>query len=108
MLTRMSCRLASWLATNSPSWSVPEGSNGGGFASRSLICASFSSLRPSPRSSISTAKPLPTRSPVIRTGVFGGENTVAFSASSASMWMTSATADPASAALVAEMTLILV
>ena len=36
-----------------------------------------------------TAKPLPTVSPWITTGVFGGENMVAFSASSAIMWMTS-------------------
>ena len=53
---------------------------------------------PRPRSSISTAKPLATMSPETRTGVYGGDSVVAFSMSSASRWMTSATAGPVSAA----------
>ena len=79
----MLCRLASWPATNSPSWSELDGSNGGGVSSIPLIQASCSLLMPSPRSSISTANPLPTVSPWMVTGVLGGENIVAFSASSA-------------------------
>ncbi len=46
---------------------------------------------------MSTAKPWPTTLPVIVTRVFGGENAVAFSTSSAIRWMTSFTAVPATA-----------
>ena len=52
---------------------------------------------PSPRSSISTAKPLATRSARISTRVPDGENMVAFSVSSASKWIMSATAGAATA-----------
>ena len=44
------------------------------------------------------ANPLATVSPETRTDVYGGDRVVAFSMSSASRWMTSATAEPASAA----------
>ena len=53
--------------------------------------------RPSPRSSISTAKPLPTVSALISIRVVGGENVVAFSTSSATRWITSFTAVPTTA-----------
>ncbi len=53
---------------------------------------------PRPRSSISIANPLATVSPLTRTCVNGGERVVAFSTSSASRWITSVTAEPASAA----------
>ncbi len=102
----MLCFLASWLATKRPSWSLPDRSNGGGFLRRSFSSARRSSLSPSPRSSISTANPRPTTSPLISTGVFGGEKMTAFSASSAIMWMTSATAGPLMAARVFAVTLI--
>ncbi len=51
---------------------------------------------PSPRSSTSTASPEVTRLARSSTWVCGAENTVAFSTSSASRWMTSATAWPRS------------
>jgi hypothetical protein len=88
--------------------SLSDRSNCGGLARLLLTSSSRSGEMPSPRSSISMAKPLPTTSPWMRTGVFGGEKTVAFSASSAIRWMTSATAWPATADRVRESTLILV
>ena len=97
-VTRMPCRSASWLTTNRPSCSLSDGLNSGGLASRSLSSARRCGLIPSPRSSTSIAKPLATASPDTRTDVYGGDNVVAFSTSSASRWMTSATAEPASAA----------
>ncbi len=71
-------------------------SNSCSTARRSLIPASSCSLSPSPRSSISSAKPCATTSPCTVTWVLGGENTAAFSTSSAIRWVTSATALPSS------------
>ena len=85
---------ASWPATNRPSRSLPDRSNGGGLASRSLISASAPRSGPArgPRS-----RPRSPGRPRRRSddhGVFGGEKITAFSASSAIRWMTSATAGP--------------
>ncbi len=96
-VTVMPCRCASRATTNRPSWALSDGSNSGGFASRSLAARSASSVIPRPRSSTSIAKPLATACPLTRTGDCGGENVVAFSTTSASRWMTSATAEPSSA-----------
>ena len=79
--TLIPCRAASWPTTNRPSWSLLARSNSGRLARRALISASSPGARPSPRSSISTAKPFPTASARISTRVVGGENAVAFSTS---------------------------
>ena len=71
--TLIPCRAASWPTTNRPSWSLLARSNSGGLARRALISASSPGARPSPRSSISTAKPFPTASARISTRVVGGE-----------------------------------
>ena len=55
------------------------------------------SVMPRPRSSTSTTTPLATRSALTVTSVLAGEFVVAFSISSASRWITSATADPITA-----------
>lgn len=104
-MTLMPCRAASRPTTKSPSRSLSAGSNSGGCARRSLIAAYSSGVRPSPRSSTSTAKPLPTMSPRTVTVVSGGENMAALSISSAMRWVTSATAGPISVASVPGTTL---
>ena len=97
-ITLIPCRRASCPTTNRPSCSVLAGLMSGGFASRSFSSASRCGVIPRPRSSISIANPLATVSPLTRTCVNGGESVVAFSISSASRWITSVTAEPASAA----------
>ncbi len=93
----MPCRLASWETTNRPMrpsasrWATLTWS---GSASRAFIRACSAAGIPSPRSSTSTARPEVTRLARISTWVCGAENRVAFSTSSASRWMTSATAWP--------------
>ncbi|MCF0090706.1 hypothetical protein B0E37_05823 [Streptomyces sp. MH192] len=67
----------------------------GSASSAFMRCCSASGM-PRPRSSTSTASPAVTRLTRSRTWVCGAENTVAFSTSSASRWMTSATACPRS------------
>ena len=93
--TLMACLAASLLTTNRPSCSLLARSNSGGFASRRLMSASSSWLSPRPRSSTSATRPVPARSALTSILVFGGEKTVAFSTSSATRWMTSLTAFPA-------------
>ncbi len=88
------CRFASMPTTANPSRSVCEGSNSGGLARRSLMALRVPSSMPRPRSSTSTAKPLPTISPRTETSLPGEENVVAFSISSANRCMRSATAAP--------------
>ena len=68
------------------------------------LAASCSAGMPRPRSSTSMAKPLATRSARTSTRVVDGENSVAFSISSASRWIMSVTADAATASSASEMT----
>lgn len=93
----MPCRRASCETTNRPmrpscrrlatlTWS--------GSVSRAFILFCSPRGMPRPRSSTSTASPEVTRLARSSTWVCGAENTVAFSTSSASRWMTSATACP--------------
>src|SRR5690606_27323827 len=76
-VTLTPCRAASMPTTAKPSWSVCAGSNSGGLARRQLIASLASSDMPSPRSSISAAKPLPTRSPRTDTSLPGEEKVAA-------------------------------
>lgn len=93
--TAMPCRAASRPVTCRPSRSVTAASNSGGRDSLSLIASRSCGVRPAPRSSTSTAMPLAASS--ARTDTSPRENTVAFSTSSASRWMTSAAALPLTA-----------
>ncbi len=95
--TRTLCRAASRPATNRPSRSALARSKSGGSASCRFISVSWSGPMPRPRSSISMAKPFATRSALTSTREVDGENRVAFSISSASRWIMSATAGPVTA-----------
>ena len=99
--TLMPWRSASRPTTYRPSRAVLARSNSGGLASRSLASASSSSAHAEAAvldlDRVAAARP--TGRPT-RTLVCGGENEVAFSISSASRWMTSPTARPASADVV--------
>lgn len=68
---------------------------GGSVISR-LASSYCSGSMPTPRSSISTARPRPTRAAYTSTGVGGLEKPTAFSMSSASTWITRPTARSAS------------
>ncbi len=79
------CLAASCPAMNRPSCSLPDKSSSGGSLSLEFVSAICLSVIPSPRSSISTIRPLATLSLSNLTGVLVGENVVAFSTISASM-----------------------
>ena len=69
-----------------------------GLSSRQLACVITSGLMPTPWSVISTrTPPLASGRPETSTGVPAEDSDVAFSASSASRWTTSLTADPETA-----------
>ncbi len=64
----------------------------GGLASRSLSSRNCSRLMPMPRSSTESTAPSPRRRASTTTWLFGGENAVALSKSSATRWTMSLTA----------------
>ena len=98
-VTRMPCRLASWLTTNRPSCSLSEGLNSG--RAGQPVVQLGEPLRPYPQPAVldlDPGEPAGDRVSQYLVPTCTGESVVAFSISSASRWMTSATAEPARAA----------
>src|ERR1700761_3227404 len=93
--TRMPCRWASRPTTYRPMCRVTAGSTTGARPSRVLMSASWSEGMPMPESStLITIVPSPVRSARITTAALSGDFDVAFSSSSARMWLRSSAAPP--------------